>query len=77
MYCFGLNNCEQLGFESLTENNFIEKYPVEWTEIFGEQIKDIQGGEKHTFVLFNNGDLYGAGINDEGQLGEIDEVTEQ
>lgn len=36
IYCFGLNNFQQLGFESLDEKNYIEKLPVQWTEIYGE-----------------------------------------
>lgn len=55
-----------MGFESVKENNFIEKLPVQWTEIFGEQVAEIRGSEKHTLVLFKNGEVYGAGLNDEG-----------
>lgn len=66
MYCFGLNNYQQLGFESYDDKNFVEDTPVMWTEIFGEDVKDIQGGENHTLVLYTNGSVYGAGKNDEG-----------
>lgn len=77
MYCFGLNNYQQLGFESIDDKQFIEDMPVMWTEIFGEDIEDIQGGENHTLVHYKNGDIYGAGKNDEGQLGVLDSEAEQ
>lgn len=50
--------------------------PIEWTEIFGEDVEDISGGEHHTLILFKNGDVYGAGKNDEGQLGLLNEHAE-
>lgn len=47
-----------------------------WTEISGDDVKDIQGGPYHTLVLYQNGDLHGSGKNDNGQLGELDELAE-
>lgn len=55
-----------MGFESEDKNNGVEKLPVGWTEIFGEDVSEIQGGEHHTLVLYKNGEIYGAGRNDDG-----------
>lgn len=69
---FGLNNYKQLGFESDTGVTF-ENEPIEWNQIKGEDILEITGGEHHTLILFKNGDIYGAGKNDDGQLGNFSE----
>ena len=73
---FGLNNHKQLGFES-DEGVTFETEPIEWNKINGEDILEITGGEHHTLILFKNGNIYGAGKNDDGQLGKLDENTEK
>lgn len=44
--------------------------PREWENFDGTHIKEITGGEHHTLFLLNNGEILGAGRNDDGQLGE-------
>lgn len=36
----------------------------------GEELVDIQGGEHHTLFLMKSGKIFGAGRNDDGQLGQ-------
>lgn len=62
---WGLNNYGQLGLGN-TENSFMPKEIIEFND---QEISDIQGGEHHTIVLMKNGEVYGFGRNDDGQLG--------
>ncbi len=62
---WGLNNFGQLGIGHF-ENTAT---PTEIPEFEGKEIKNITGGEHHTIVLTTNGEIYGFGKNDEGQLG--------
>lgn len=41
IFAFGLNNHNQLGFESEDENLGVEELPFKWTEIHGDEIEDI------------------------------------
>lgn len=66
IYGFGLNNFGQLGFEYLDIDESTIYTPVELIGINGWMIKDIVGGENFTLILLNEGDVYGAGKNDEG-----------
>ena len=70
MVC-GLNNYEQLGFETIGDEK-TEPLPVILPNLKGAWIKDIKGGEHHTLILTNNGWIFGAGRNDDGQLGTLD-----
>lgn len=65
LLAWGLNNFGQLGIGSF-ENTHI---PTEIEEFEGVEIKDIRGGEHHTILLTAEGQLYGFGKNDEGQIG--------
>lgn len=66
LFGFGLNNYNQLGMKSNTEN-LCEHLPVEVTLPFElKDVKNIQGGENHTFILTVQGEVYGAGRNDDG-----------
>jgi regulator of chromosome condensation len=62
---WGLNNYGQLGNGTLN-NTFI---PIEIPEFRDIKIKDISGGEYHTLVLTEEGEVYGFGKNDQGELG--------
>lgn len=71
VFACGLNNYAQLGIEPAEDSNIIA-LPVEIPGLVGKWIKDIRGGEHHTLILMNNGWLFGAGRNDDGQIGTFD-----
>ncbi len=71
LFAFGLNNYGQLGVK--TESNF-QMTPIEWEDFDADQIQEISGGEHHTLFLMKNGEIFGAGRNDDGQLGEVEDV---
>lgn len=71
LLAWGLNNFGQLGIGN-TENTHA---PTEIEEFEGVEIKDIRGGEHHTILLTAEGQLYGFGKNDEGQIGAGDIVA--
>ena len=62
---WGLNNHGQLGLGHV--DNTV--HPTEIEAFEGKNIKSIVGGEHHTIALTEEGEVYGFGKNDEGQLG--------
>lgn len=72
IFACGLNNYGQLGVGPETDD---EKWmtPRLVEELQGTHIVDIVGGEHHTILLDDSGKLWGAGRNDDGQLGEFEE----
>jgi len=60
---WGLNNWGQLG---IGDNNNTHQ-PVEITSLRNVDIKDICGGEFHSLFLLEDGQVYGAGRNDDAQ----------
>ena len=71
VFACGLNNYSQLGFEPSEDESRV-LLPTQVIELNGKWIKDIRGGEHHTLILMNNGWVFGAGRNDDGQLGKLD-----
>ena len=75
IYACGLNNYEQLGFKTEPDESLqvVSQYtitePLLLDYLDGLEIKDIVGGEQHVLILMRNGDIYGAGRNDDGELG--------
>lgn len=69
MYACGLNNYGQLGLgEGAKEGRVAE--PVEVPIVDGNLIADITGGEHHTLILLKDGQVFGAGRDDDGQIGQ-------
>ncbi|WP_418657947.1 RCC1 domain-containing protein, partial [Clostridioides difficile] len=62
----GANHTGQLGKIS---NDNVEKYFIELSINKTVKVKEIYCGIYHTLVLKNNGELYGCGSNEQGQLG--------
>ena len=62
---WGLNNSYQLGYGK-NENQFI---PEEISFFNDKEVKQAVGGDYHSLVLLENGDVYVWGKNDENQLG--------
>jgi regulator of chromosome condensation len=82
---WGLNTVGQLGLPYYLDNpedsdvnhpdpsrnpNVLQK-PHLIGGLSGKLVQDIVGGEHHTIVLMKDGTVWGAGRNDEGQLGEL------
>src|SRR5690348_3031217 len=68
VFCWGENNCSQLG---LGDNN--KKFTPTELKIEGEQIKDIICGEFFTFAICKSKKIFCFGSNVSGQLGLGDE----
>jgi len=62
---WGLNNWGQLGLEN-KENTCI---PTEVEFFIDKKVKYATGGDHHSIVLTENGNIYSWGRNDEGQCG--------
>ena len=60
----GLNNDGQLGLGDNTNRNTFTQVTTN-----ADNIKEIYCGGDYTFILENNGTLWGCGLNDHGQLG--------
>ncbi|KAB7497263.1 Secretion-regulating guanine nucleotide exchange factor [Armadillidium nasatum] len=75
LYAWGANSHGQLGLgfvsEQVLEPMRVEDLPDNLCE---SSIKDIYGGGGHTFLLTNQGKLYGAGWNISGQVGNGTQV---
>eukprot|EP00817_Percolomonadidae_sp_ATCC50343_P006924 CAMPEP_0117421664 /NCGR_PEP_ID=MMETSP0758-20121206/2690_1 /TAXON_ID=63605 /ORGANISM="Percolomonas cosmopolitus, Strain AE-1 (ATCC 50343)" /LENGTH=597 /DNA_ID=CAMNT_0005203883 /DNA_START=287 /DNA_END=2081 /DNA_ORIENTATION=+ len=70
-HAVGLNEHGELGItHNETQPNYIELN----TTMFTDDIKDIKGG-LHTLVLLQSGSVYAAGLNDAGQLGDVNRET--
>jgi len=65
---WGLNNWGQLG---IGHNNSLHQ-PTELVYLRDKNIVDITGGEFHSIFMEEDGSLYGAGRNDDGQLATVD-----
>ena len=65
IFGWGLNDNGQLGIGT-TENTHL---PSELKGLQGKNIKNITGGEHHTVVLTEEGEVYCFGKNDDGQVG--------
>lgn len=76
IFACGLNNYGQLGIKP-------ETHDERWTTpqlvpyLDGSKILDITGGEHHTLILNSDYQVFGAGRNDDGQIGEYDEEFEK
>jgi alpha-tubulin suppressor-like RCC1 family protein len=68
----GLNNYGQLAIPQI-EDDYVVRLPEKIPGLIGSEVKDIVGGEHHSLVLMNDGSVYGAGRNDDAQLGELDD----
>lgn len=82
---WGLNSSGQLGLpyyldnpedsdinhEDPNRNANVLQLPHVVGGIEGRKVVDIVGGEHHTLLLMSNGDLWGTGRNDDGQLGGL------
>ena len=70
VYAWGLNSSGQLGNNTTTNS----KYAIEMLNQYGIEgvadIIDIAAGKQHSIVLSKNGEVYGAGYNGMGQLGD-------
>ncbi|XP_055640089.1 secretion-regulating guanine nucleotide exchange factor [Toxorhynchites rutilus septentrionalis] len=68
MYCWGANSHGQLGLgfcsEMCAKPQQVECLPFEL-----HTVRTVSGGGGHTLVSTNNGDLFGCGWNNRGQLG--------
>lgn len=82
---WGLNSQGQLGLpyyldnpedsdinhENPNRNPNVLQLPHQVGGIEGRKIVDIVGGEHHTLMVMSDGSVWGAGRNDEGQLGRL------
>ncbi|KAI9020374.1 regulator of chromosome condensation 1/beta-lactamase-inhibitor protein II [Hyaloraphidium curvatum] len=68
VYSMGLNNYGQLGLGH-TENMMLPERIVDLEIPEGVKVRACAGGEHHSMILLDNGDLYGFGRNDSNQLG--------
>ena len=67
LFGFGRNNEGQIGFKSSSDNDKIyEPRLIEYN--FETSLKEIKAGYDHTLFLSENGDVYGCGSNEYGQL---------
>jgi alpha-tubulin suppressor-like RCC1 family protein len=66
IYAMGRNDHGQLGIGSQTTEN----YPVLMEEIHSRlSVSKISTGRSHSLFLMSNGEVYGCGSNEQGQLG--------
>lgn len=73
IYGCGLNNYGQMGIDQNGSEDYVVRTPEPIPELDGLEVAEIIGGEHHTIVLMKDGAVYGAGRNDDGQLGELNE----
>lgn len=66
---WGLNNWGQLGIGSKTNTSI----PTEVEFFIDKKIKYATGGDHHSVVLTENGEIYTWGRNDEGQCGIVND----
>ena len=64
LWSCGYNKYGQLGLEDTTNRNTFTQVTTN-----ADNIKEIYCGGDYTFILENNGTLWGCGLNDHGQLG--------
>ena len=74
VYGFGLNNHGQLGLPNLEDQTKYDE-PELIPGLNGKWIVDIIGGEHHTLIVMKNGWVFGAGRNDDGQLGNLSDTV--
>ena len=88
---WGLNSQGQLGLpyyldnpedsdvnnECPHRNPNVLQLPHQVGGIEGRKIVDIVGGEHHTLLLMSDGSVWGAGRNDEGQLGGLEKPARE
>ena len=82
VYACGLNGFNQLGMytreefkqiKSESSDVLLEKKPMAVPGLDPQSIQQIVGGESYTIILDTQGQLFGSGKNDDGQLGNVDE----
>jgi alpha-tubulin suppressor-like RCC1 family protein len=66
-YAWGANHFGQLGIAKSDANLVPNPTKVTWPK--PRQIRSIAAGECHTIFLASSGEIYGAGMNYDGQLG--------
>jgi alpha-tubulin suppressor-like RCC1 family protein len=64
-YAWGLNKHGQLGVRSYEES----PYPQEVRKLRGKNVVEVAAGTNFTIVLTEEGEMWGCGQNDDGQLG--------
>lgn len=62
---WGLNNSGQLGIGDYNNTHV----PIEIREFRDKDVVHMTGGSHHTIALLANGEVYGFGRTDEGELG--------
>ncbi|KAH7638228.1 hypothetical protein HUG17_9334 [Dermatophagoides farinae] len=69
IYSWDINNCGQLGLGDQKNRNTpcLVAYPN--ADLINIRIKDIVAGYQHSLFLFENGQLWGCGSNNHGELG--------
>ena len=65
LYGFGSNECRQLGSRT---SSFCSIKPIEIKYPFDSGLKLIKCGDFHSLFLTCNGNVYGCGMNNDGQL---------
>lgn len=69
VYATGQNYSGQLGLgDNTTRNTFTKINPASWGP--DKPVAVTVGGDGHTILLTENGDIHAAGDNDYGQLGQ-------
>lgn len=74
LYTSGRNHSGQLGLGYINTNGVL--YPKRVTFFDDKNIVDATGGKEFSLFLTSDGNLYGVGLNDEGQLG-IGDTTDR
>lgn len=79
LYVWGLNNYQQCGLMTDVDDRVADAVtaPTVNPGLEGKDIKAVAGGEHHTVVLLQSGEVYAFGRADSGQLGIPTNVVEQ
>jgi alpha-tubulin suppressor-like RCC1 family protein len=71
LYGCGTNNYGQLGLGDMTRRNIFTRV----TNLPSGNIKEVEAGYMHSFILFTDNTLWGCGWNEDGQLGLGDKTN--
>ncbi|KAH7637980.1 hypothetical protein HUG17_9084 [Dermatophagoides farinae] len=74
IYTWGCNDDGRLGLGDEKKRNTICLVPFPNDDLINIRIKDIAAGDRHSLVLFENGQLWGFGSNRNGELGLGDDI---
>lgn len=65
----GLNSCGQLGNGTLTDSTQLTKFQIPPSKTPSKVFTSFTGSGTNTFVLTTDGEVYGSGYNEDGEIG--------